>query len=101
MNGFGSGHYGVKAAPAPTSTTFREAQLEQLRELATFMGNLGLQLPPDVAAALVTEALSLANFPGSDKIMNLLKASGPIVGEPQPVKQGSTPPKPKAAGAAA
>ena len=101
MNDFGSGYYGVKSAPAPTSTTFREAQLEQLRELATFMANLGLQLPPDVAAALVTEALSLANFPGSDKIMNLLRASGPIVGDPQAVKGEASPPKPRAAGAPA
>lgn len=88
MNGWDTGSYGVKTAAAPISATYRDAQLEQVRELATLIASMGLQLPPAVANALVQEILGLATFPGSDKIVEMMKAAG---GQLQVIPPGAAP----------
>jgi len=93
MNSWDTGTYGVKTAAAPSSTTWRDVQLTEVRDLATFVTAMGLQLPPDVANALLAEVLELSSFPGSAKVADMLKArpAGPAASPGAPGPAGGLP----------
>lgn len=99
MNRWDTGSYGVKTAAAPITATYRDAQLEQVREVTALVASLGLQLPPEVAAELVREVLDLATFPGSDKIAEMIKAAGPALQMIPPAGAPRPRPAPAMAGA--
>jgi hypothetical protein len=73
MNRWDTGAYAVKAVPSKTTSTWRDVQLEEVKQLAEMIGSLGLAMPPDVANSLLIEVLELSSFPGSSKIAERLK----------------------------
>ena len=73
MNSWDVGTYGVKTGSTKTSLTWRDAQLAELQETAALVGAMGLQLPPNVANAMLAQVMESSTLPGADKIADLLK----------------------------
>jgi len=73
MNRWDVGSYGVKTEMSATNRTFRDAQLEDVREISGFLREVGLQVTPEVANELLQNVVRLSDFPGRDKVVNMLK----------------------------
>lgn len=73
MNAWDTGNYSVKADTTPSSTTYREAMIEEVRAVAMFFLETGLQMPPEMAQELVKQVIQMSSFPGRDKIVDMLK----------------------------
>ena len=83
MNRWDTGAYAVKAVPSKTTSTWRDVQLDEVKQLAEMIGSLGLAMPPDVANSLLIEVLELSSFPGSSKIAERLKAQPAMPAMPE------------------
>ena len=73
MNRWDMGNYSVKADTTPSSATHRDAMLEEVRAVAMFFLETGLQIPPDVGQALLEQVIKMSSFPGRDKIIEMLQ----------------------------
>lgn len=73
MNRWDMGNYSVKADTTPSSATHRDAMLEEVRAVAMFFLETGLQIPPDVGQALLEQVIKMSSFPGRDKIIDMLQ----------------------------
>jgi hypothetical protein len=96
MNRWDMGNYSVQADTTPSSSTHREAMLEEVRAVAMFFLETGLQIPPDLGQSLVEQVLKMSSFPGRDKMIEMLQQAqlqpspaGPQAGaRPQTTERG-------------
>lgn len=73
MNDWDVGSYSVKADTTPATTTYRDAMIEEVRALAVFFAEAGLQVPPELAIELIKQVISLSSFPGRDKMLDMMR----------------------------
>ena len=82
MNTWDIGRYGVKADETPSTAAYRDVQSEEVRAINQFIRESGLVLPPDASMEMVKEMIRLSNFPGRDRILDMLRGVTPQYAEP-------------------
>ncbi|NQT17821.1 MAG: hypothetical protein HQ582_34020 [Planctomycetes bacterium] len=73
MNRWDVGNYSVKADTTPSTATHRDAMIEEVRAVAMFFLETGLQLPPELGLKLIQQVMKMSSFPGRDEMIDMLQ----------------------------